>query len=295
MKDLSFVATKRLESKCAFGESKAKYKEEAKQLAAKKGTSDWLPIFNELIRNKIFSYSSYKTYVKQSTLFCNYIQEKHPSIRNLNGAKRYIAEYINTFDSAWTQATKLAALAKVYGVTSTDLMVLPKRKREDIYKNRFATTREETISYGNNKETIDFCLHTGLRRFELEHIKGRDYFEDNNNSYIKVKGKGGKIRDVIITDPAIIQLLKSTPKDCLVFGKVNSHLPIHKYRAQYATNLYKSLARPIEQVPMNERYYCRLDRAGDVFDKKAMAVVSKNLGHNRLSVIAGHYLRNYKI
>ena len=291
MKDLCCMAQKRLQSKCCFGESKAKYKTEAKQMAAEKGTKDWLPIFNELIRGKIFSYSSYKTYVKQSTLFFKYIQEKHPSIRNLNGAKRYIEEYINTFDSAWTQSTKLAAIAKVYGLTSTDLMKLSKRKREDIYKNRFATKREETISYENNKEIIDFCLHTGLRRFELEHLRSNDFFQESDKYYIKVKGKGGKVRNIPITDSDIIKKLKSTPNNQLVFGKVNSHLPIHKYRAIYATNLYKLFARPIEQISLKERYYCRLDRAGEVFDKRAMAIVSKNLGHNRLSVIAGHYLR----
>ena len=295
MKDLCYMAQKRLQSKCCFGESKAKYKEEAKQRASQRGTNDWLPIFNELIRNKIFSYSSFYTYKKQAILFFEYVKENHPNIRNLNGAKRYITEYINTFDSAWTQATKLAALAKVYGVSSTDLMELPKRKREDICKNRFTTKREETISYKNNKEIIEFCLHTGLRRFEIEHLKGKDFFSKNNKYYIHIKGKGGKIREVPIADPSIIEVLKSTPKGQLVFGKVNSHLPIHKYRSEYATKLYKELARPIEQVPIKERYYCRLDRAGEVFDKKAMAIVSKNLGHNRLSVIAGHYLRNCKI
>ena len=295
MKDLCYIAQKRLEAKCCFGESKAKYKVVAKQIAAEKGTKDWLPIFNELIRNKIFSFSSYKTYKKQAALFFKYIENAHPNIRNINGAKRYIPEYICKFDSAWTQATKLAALAKVYGVASTDLMKLSRRKREDIYKNRFSTKREEAIDYEKNKEIIDFCLHTGLRRFELEHIRGKNLIKSNNNYYIRIKGKGGKIRDVPVTDTDIIHKLKTTPKDQLVFGKVNSHLPIHKYRAAYATELYKKLARPIEQIPLKERYYCHLDRVGDVFDKRAMAIVSKNLGHNRLSVIAGHYLRATKI
>jgi len=34
----------------------------------------------------------------------------------------------------------------------------------------------------------------------------------------------------------------------------------------------------------------RKDRAGVVLDRAAMAKVSKWLGHNRLDVIAGHYL-----
>lgn len=60
----------------------------------------------------------------------------------------------------------------------------------------------------------------------------------------------------------------------------------HLYRSDYATALYKTLARPIEDVPDGERYYCRTDRAGIVYDRKAMERVSQALGHTRVTVIA---------
>ena len=41
-----------------------------------------------------------------------------------------------------------------------------------------------------------------------------------------------------------------------------------------------------------ERYIMRKERAGEVYDKQAMEIVSKNLGHNRISVIAQSYLYN---
>ena len=41
-----------------------------------------------------------------------------------------------------------------------------------------------------------------------------------------------------------------------------------------------------------DRYVCRRDRAGVVYDKAAMLQVSRMLGHNRISVIAGHYLHD---
>ena len=34
----------------------------------------------------------------------------------------------------------------------------------------------------------------------------------------------------------------------------------------------------------------RKDRAGETYDKRAMAIVTKNLGHNRIDVIAQSYL-----
>ena len=45
-------------------------------------------------------------------------------------------------------------------------------------------------------------------------------------------------------------------------------------------------------IPPKERYIMRKERAGEVYDKQAMEIVSKNLGHNRISVIAQSYLYN---
>ena len=53
---------------------------------------------------------------------------------------------------------------------------------------------------------------------------------------------------------------------------------------------YKRLARPVAFLERSERYVCRCDRAGVVYDKAAMKQVSRFLGHNRIEVIAGHYL-----
>ena len=40
-----------------------------------------------------------------------------------------------------------------------------------------------------------------------------------------------------------------------------------------------------------EVYVCRGDLKGVVYDRKAMEIASKALGHNRISVIAAHYIR----
>ena len=74
-------------------------------------------------------------------------------------------------------------------------------------------------------------------------------------------------------------------------GKVNSPAPVHTFKSEYSTNLYNSLARNINDIPIKERYVCRKDMAGKKYDKKSMAEVSKRLDHERLSVIASLYLR----
>ena len=54
--------------------------------------------------------------------------------------------------------------------------------------------------------------------------------------------------------------------------------------------LYSIIARDVKSIPPKERYCMRGDRKGEVLDKVAMYVASRNLGHNRIDVIARNYL-----
>lgn len=51
---LKYQAEKRLENMCCFGTRKYDFKNRAKEIAKENNTNDWLPIFNNLIRDKIF-------------------------------------------------------------------------------------------------------------------------------------------------------------------------------------------------------------------------------------------------
>ena len=61
----------------------------------------------------------------------------------------------------------------------------------------------------------------------------------------------------------------------------------HGYRREYAQAVYESIARSVAEIPRKDRYICRGDRKGVIYDKQ---YVSRQLGHNRVSVIAVHYL-----
>lgn len=76
----------------------------------------------------------------------------------------------------------------------------------------------------------------------------------------------------------------------LTYKRQFKHYDNHHYRSVYAKRIYDLYARKEKDIPPKERYVMRKDRAGEVFDRLAMAVVSKNLGHNRISVVAQHYL-----
>ena len=74
-----------------------------------------------------------------------------------------------------------------------------------------------------------------------------------------------------------------------IFKEIPQNLDIHSYRASYACELYKSLERPLDSLIREQKYYCKGDMKGNVYDKKAMLKVSKMLGHNRINVIASNY------
>ena len=120
-------------------------------------------------------------------------------------------------------------------------------------------------------------------------------------------GKGGRERISPIIGPhadQIIERIQGTPAEEKVWQHVNVNADIHSYRSEYATAIYKTHARSIEEIPFDkvnrgtgrryqsEVYVCRKDEAGKKLDKNAMLICSKALGHTRIEVVANKYIRN---
>lgn len=218
----------------------------------------------------------------------------------------------------------------------------PKRNRADIKRSRGDAVRDRHFSTTNNDELIKFCKGTGLRREELSALKGGDIWTKeqieqeiarmetipekdrtkadtgrlgmlkdtrlfDSKDYVFVRsGKGGRPRlSPIIGKNAeqIAERIRNTPDGEKVWQHVHQSADIHGYRAEYATDVYRAYARPIEEIPydkvnkgtgrkyQSEVYSCRKDEAGKKLDKAAMLVCSKALGHNRINVVADSYIR----
>lgn len=220
--------------------------------------------------------------------------------------------------------------------------VPPKRRREDITRSRVDRVRDRHFSETNNDELIKFCKGTGMRRSELSALLGKDLvtkeqireargkleaiaaaertpweerrlaalrdaelFQEEYFVHIR-NGKGGRERfSPIIGRNAgqIIGRIRNTPPEEKVWRHVHQSADIHAYRAAYATAIYKSHARPIQEIPydkvnrgtgkryQSQVYTCRKDEAGKKLDKSAMLLCSKALGHNRIEVVANNYIR----
>ena len=275
-----------LRTKCAFGEKK--------HAAKAAGTA----------KDHIYSHNTLRAYVKHCVQFVRWAHQTAPKGHKpwtMEDCRPYAAEWlqsrIDAGYSAYTIKLEAAALCKLYGCAAADLGLpsAPTRHRADIRRSRGTAVRDADFSESRNKEIISFCQHTGLRRRELATIRGIDLcWGANGTAYIHVMhGKGGRERDAIIldNDAAVIARMQAAGDD-LVWPRIPSHMDVHGYRADYATALYNRVARDVSTIPPSEQYHCRGDRAGVVYDRVAMLYVSRALGHNRISVIAGHYLHD---
>lgn len=253
-------------------------------------------------RRYIYSWQTYKSYMRQLGLFARWCKETH-NARYLKECKKYVAEYLQTREnlSVWTQKLDLAALQKLYqeypdAPEKPFGVELQSRLRQDIRRSRQQAARDLDFSESNNANLITFCRCTGLRRSELQELKGTDITADGLQLHVTRNTKGGRWRMAPITGtPAEIKLVQRMCKaagDGRVWLRVPGSADIHSYRADYCQRVYLQYARPADKIPPAERYYCRGDRKGIILDRPAMLAASQALGHNRIDIIASHYLYN---
>lgn len=278
-KDLHQQAYERLHGMLSFGESKKE--------AVANGTN----------QEKIFSFNTYKAYWKHTKYFLKYVREKYPKCTTLKKARKYVNEWLQQRAdqglSAWTVQLEAKALGKLYGISPDDENYFkpPKRNREDIKRSRGDRVRDQHFSKANNDELIKFCRGTGLRRMELENLRGKDLvsreqieaeitriegipegqrtaaltkrlemlqdtrmFQEGYFVHVR-NGKGGRERlSPIIGKNAeqIIERIRETPAKEKVWQFVHQCADIHSYRADYATAIYKAHARAIEDIPYDK-------------------------------------------
>lgn len=251
-------------------------------------------------KNKIYSKATFKTYKQQFKHFADWLEKAHPEAETLEDARAFVDDYLRHLieleRSAYSISTAKAAIAKIMGVEATQFIATPPRLRADIKRSRGEAVRDKHISDKKEEELARFTSATGLRRKEMTMIKAEDLFFENGQAYLNVTQgtKGGKPRVAKIvgkTDEETKDIVKwIQSKKGRLFNKLSSNYDNHYYRATYANRLYNQLKRDIDEIPLEQRYIMRKDRAGEIYDKKAMLLVSNALGHNRISVIAQSYL-----
>ena len=242
---------------------------------------------------------TFETYMQQCHQFVNWLKENEdlPTVRAIADARKYVGTYLNELKdndySAFTVHTAASALAKLFECRMEDFGVyLDKRERKLIKRSRKDPNPEYERKH---QDIVDFYRGCGLRRCEMLRLKGENVYRNENGDVIVHvrKGKGGKERFVTVRTQYAEHILKMAgavlPKEN-VFLTLPGKLQNHRYRGDFAKGLYYELARPVEEIPPEELYIMRKDRAGEKYDRTAMLEVSRQLGHNRVGVIAESYL-----
>lgn len=241
------------------------------------------------------TYKTYKQWVKQFSSWC-YENEVRDYKVAQNSVGQYLQHLVFNGKSAFTIYTAASALAKVFDCGINDFgFEIPRRERVSIKRSRYAAVRDQFVSEIENERLIRFCRSTGLRRREVEAVCGDALRVRNGKAFIYViNGKGGKKRYAeICCMPEDLSKIKKEMRmagSSKLFCHVNSMLDVHALRAQYAVSLYRKYAEPVEKLERKDKYVCRKEKAGTVYDRRALLIVSKNLGHNRLNVVADNYL-----
>lgn len=246
-------------------------------------------------QGKIYSYGTFRAYLKQCCYFVKWCKAEH-GCKTLQDCRGYVNKYLQSaIDkglSPYTIKLYAAALAKLYGCTTADFVQTPPRMRKGIQRSRSKAARDHHFSESRNGDLVLFCRCTGLRRRELATVRGSCLKVKQNKYYVIVyNGKGGKVREVpIIGDVRrVVELMKSAGAG-KVFDSIPGAADIHGYRREYAQRYYAMISRPLNTLTHVQKYYCKGDKRGVVYDRRAMYEVSRALGHNRVNVIAEHYL-----
>lgn len=267
------------------------------------GESRHIDKFKNRTETKIYSKKTYDSYVLHCTNFMRWARQNYHRLNTLEDALPYTQEYlqgrIDAGISAWTIQAERSALAKLYGVPGETLHDnLPEKRRRDITNNRGEKVHDKHVNLQNYPELVLIATCTGLRRSELARIRGNDLVIDRHgNASLSVTAgtKGGKTRTALIcaTDAELerIQSIFASAGSQKVILHIPRNLNTHALRREYANKMYTAEARDISRIPNKaDRYHCRGDKAGTVYDRQALFKISKSMGHNRENVIAESYL-----
>lgn len=286
-----YQVIERLKSLQRFGESKHLAKQEEKIRCLEEGRT-WNPARVE----GIYSFKTYHVYKEHCLDFANWVRDEK-QVRDLDQARQYVGEYlqkqIDEGKSAWTIRLKAAACAKLYGCSSNEFGVkLPTRAREDIHRSRVERSHDKNFSECRNRDLVEFCRATGLRRKELERVTWRDVYRDERGRVMVhvEQGKGGREREVPVLrgrEERVWEIREKAKEEGRerLFERIPNRADIHSYRREYAMARYQELER--EGFGGREFYH---RRDGRKLDREILAEVSKNLGHNRIDVVARHYI-----
>lgn len=239
----------------------------------------------------LHSSATVRTYMQQARQYGDWLRKKGLNHCTMEEARAHAADYILSQNSAWSQATARAALARVFGCPAAEICPIERRSAEDIIRGRTQTARAAAIEKGH-ADLAEACRSLGARHNrELVQLKGSDLHWKDGNLFAHIKGKGGRARDALVLPgkgrDIILAAFKDHP-DTPLF-QVPKNANVHAWRADYAARCYEYA---LENGHISGTFYHCRDGSGSVYDKGALNFVSAQLGHGegRYYTVVYNYL-----
>lgn len=244
-----------LESKKRIGESRHEAKEQG------------------VAHDGIYSYKTYDAYKNASKQFVKWVKSEFPNVKYLSEidrdmCKRYIKHREQSGCSAYTYSQDMAMISKTLDISLTKKECnVATRKLSNIKKNRVDN------GFKTDSGAIESILRgTGLRRNELVNLKVKNLvIQDSKVVGVLVRkgAKGGKVREVQVRkeyQEHIYNVVKGLDSDSKVISEeIPKQLQAHRYRAEYAQNMYKELIELGREDPAQD--------------------LTESMGHNRKSIL----------
>ncbi|WP_035288713.1 hypothetical protein [Clostridium sp. KNHs214] len=291
MGSLSYQVKNKLKQMFAYKKSKRDYKLENN-------------IKLSSIPCKIYSRVTLQNYVKWGRNYVEWVKETKSNFKNLEDiplsyAKEYLDYGVNVKGySVYTTRLQASAISKLYNVPIKSFYKVPSIATAKIKRSRGVSAMDAHFSVENNKEFINFCKGTGLRRKEVTALKPEQIVIKNNKVYIdleskreyNVQTKGGRPRIVEVLPEyysVVLKAKKNATGNAKVFSKIPKNADIHSYRRFYAKTKYQQFLKnkfgSIKNAKMD--YFRRGKNKGKHYNRAALQHVSVNMGHNRLIVV----------
>lgn len=269
----------------------------------------------------IYSKKTMQDYKQVAEQFQTWSKTKGYNFKRLadvtdNHILQYLKERQAQGKSSWTVSRDLSALNKIFNreisKKGTDLRG---RKNSDIKNNRGLGNNYRSTVYKKNKELTDFISATGIRRQSITVISPANAIRDKEGVVIgfSVTEKGGKHRNCYVIKgrqeavTSFVDKHQSQKGNKPFWTKADKNLNTHWYRAEYAKALYNDLITANnhrqdyfegyrDTFVNSERLEQATEGHGQItkgYSTEALAVVSQNLGHNRIDVVYANYLSRF--
>lgn len=228
--------SKRIKELNRLGQSKYDAQEKERAAAEAEGRRH-----NRAKVEDIYDPKTMELYTDISHRWAKWTDENVPDLiknRPLSDMKDAAAAYIKAREAEgltnWTLKQDRSALAKIIGTPGRDICYLPPRRKEDRVKN---TKMPKDFSEARNRDLVDLCRASGLRHHEVAQLTpGHLSAKDGRLILTGVVGKGGKVRDVVITrvgEARVIEIFQGKAPGEQIITKIPIRTPCLIYRRQY--------------------------------------------------------------